>query len=344
VEDRIGANNGFGRKSRKGKAMKRTVTASLVLALSVVMTAGVMPVLAADVPTVEIVAFAPPSVGSFLAPVIEQEQTDIKNGVDIKWILKPAKAYNTGYFSGEHKVGSSAALLSEALRYDKGMKTVFLFGTFDYFGAILANNPSIKTLKDLEGKKLAGVKVTTNYAMFVYFAKKEGVDLDKVDIQSVGIPALGTNLLANRVDAIQLWEPAFTKLTVENPGKFNPVFYHQDWEKYTGRPGAPYLGVAAHEDWVKANPTLIGKIYKAFKDAETWLWANPVEGAKLIAEKNKLPLAAITDLLEEKNRLGLHVIPAEEMEEDIFQVFKAGTETGYLKKLPGKDIIYRGLK
>ncbi len=299
---------------------------------------------ARDLPTVEIAAFTPPSVGSFLAPIIEHAKTDIKNGVDIKWVMKPPRAYNMGYASGEFKVGSSAALLSEGLRRVKGMKTVFLFGTFDYFGTVIVRDPSIKTLKDLEGRKLAAAKVTTNYAMFKYFAIKEGVDLEKIDVLSASVPTLLTYITAGRVDAVQLWEPGFTKIMIEQPGKYFPIFYHKSLKKYTGLDVSPYLGVAAHEDWVKQNPSLVQKLYNAFKDAEKWLWANPSKGAAIIAEKNKLPLKAIQDLVKNNDRLGLHVIPAEKVEKEIFVIFKAGLETGYIKKLPERSIIYLGLK
>ena len=299
---------------------------------------------AADVPTVEIVAFKPPSVGSFLAPIIDKVETDLKNGIDIKWVMKPPKAYNMGYASGEFKVGSSAALLSEALRRVKGMKTVFLFGTFNYFGTVLTRDPAIKTLKDLEGHDLAAAKVTTNYAMFMYFAKKEGVDLSKINVLSAAVPALLTYLTAGRVDAIQLWEPAYTKIMVEQPGKYYPILYDKSLKKYTGLEVAPYLGVAAHESWIKENPELVQKVYNAFKQAEEWLWANPGEGAKIIAEKNQLPLEAVQDLLKHNERLGLQVVPAEKIEKEIFEIFKLGKEIEYLSEMPDSGIIYHGLK
>ena len=324
--------------------MKRHGTILILFICAFLVLLGLNPARAADVSAVEIVAFSPPSVGSFLAPIIEHAQTDLKSGIDIKWVMKPAKAYNMGYASGEFKVGSSAALLSEGLRRTKGMKTVFLFGTFDYFGTVLTRDPSIKTLKDLEGKKLAAAKVTTNYAMYMYFAKKEGVDLEKVDTLSAAIPALLTYLTAGRVDAIQLWEPAFTKIMIEQPGKYHPIYYHRSLKKYSGLDVAPYLGVAAHESWVKQNPDMPQKIYNAFKNAEEWLWANPLEGAKIIAEKNKLPLEAIQDLLKNNDRLGLNVVPAEKIEKQIFDILKLGTEIGYLKQLPDQGIIYHGLK
>jgi len=324
--------------------MRRSIYLLWVLFMGTFLLSGERELRAENLPACEIVAFTPPSVGSFLTPIIEKRGLDVKNGVQIKWVMKPSKAYNLGYASGEFKVGSSAALLSEALRRVKGVKTVYLFGTFDYFGAVLSRDPSIKRLKDLEGKKFAADKVTTNYAMFEYFAKKEGVDLQKLDTLSAGSSALMTYLTAGRVDAIQLWEPAFTQIMVEQPGKYHPIFYHKLWKKYTGLDVSPYLGVAAHEDWIKQNPSVVQKLYNTFKEAERWLWANEEEGARIIAEENKLPLSAIQILLKKKDQLGLNVVPAEKVEKEIYEVFKAGLETKAIEKLPDSGIIYRGIK
>jgi NitT/TauT family transport system substrate-binding protein len=299
---------------------------------------------AAEPREVEIGAFTPPSLGAFLPPVITEAKTDLKNGIKIKWTLKPTQAYNMGYFSGEFKIGASGALLSDAARRVKGHNTVFLFNTFNYFGTVLSNDPAIKTLKDLEGRKLAAAGVTTNYALFRYFAKKEGVNLDKVDIQSAGISALLTYLTARRVDAAQLWEPAVSQIMTEQPGKYYPIYYHRLLKKYAGIDVLPYLGVDAHEDWIKANPDLVQKIYEAFKDAEKWIWAHPDKAAKIIGEKCKIPIAAIQDLLNNNDRLGLNVVPAQKVEKEIFKVFAMSKWEGYIKTLPDKGIIYRGLK
>lgn len=299
---------------------------------------------AGDPSTIEIGAFSPPSLGAFLPPVITEAQLDVKHGIKVTWTLKPPKAYNMGYFSGEFKVGASGALLNDAIRRVKGHKTVWLFNTFDYFGTVLSRDPAIKTLKDLEGRKLAASKVTTNYAMYRYFAKKEGVDLDKIDTLSASVPALLTFLTAERVDAVQLWEPAFTKIMVERPGKYFPIFYHKFLKKYAGVDVCPYLGVSAHESWIKENPGMIQKIYNSFKDAEKWIWEHPSEAAEIIAKKCKIPVKAIQELLKHNERLRLNVVPAEKIEREVFEVFKMANWEGHIKKLPDRGIIYHGLK
>ena len=85
---------------------------------------------------------------------------------------------------------------------------------------MLTWDPAIRSLKDLEGKKLAANTVTTSYAMFRYFAQNAGVDLNKVEIQSSNTPGLASYLLAKRANAVLVWEPNYSKLMITNPGKF----------------------------------------------------------------------------------------------------------------------------
>src|SRR5215207_534982 len=196
----------------------RMLARCLVLAVVLTMIA-VVPADPQARPTVKISIFQPPSLGAFLPPLIKAKSLDAKNNITLEFVEKPSGTYNLDFAAGTDKVGGSAALLSEALRVNKGMKVQYLFNLFDYWGTVVTANPDIKDLKGLEGKTLAADKATTNYAMFTYFAKKAGVDLDKVNIQTASGPALVTTAQADRADAVQLWEPAYTQLVRGTPGK-----------------------------------------------------------------------------------------------------------------------------
>lgn len=298
---------------------------------------------AGPLPTVEIVVFSPPSLGYFLPPVIEEKQFDAQNGVDLKFVQRPTTAYNTEYAAGQHKVGGSAALLSEGLRANKGIKTVFLFNLFDFFGTVVTKDPSIKTLADLTGKSMAAAKSTTNYAMFQYFAQRSGANLSKIDVQNAEPSGLLALMKAGRVAAVQLWEPAYSTLMMQNPGEFHQVdFGLQRWKEFTGGNTIPYLGVAAHQDWIDQNAALIPKMFKAYQDAADWVRKNPEQAAVIIAKANQADEKAIVELIKRNDRLGMNVAPAADLVNDIKAVMKAGVEIGYFDKQPGDTVIYQG--
>lgn len=293
--------------------------------------------------TVRVSVFQPPSLGAFLPPLIKAKGLDARHGVTLEFVEKPSGTYNTDFAAGTDKVGGSAALLSEALRVNKGVKVRYLFNLFDYWGTAVTSNPEIRTLKDLEGRTLAADKATTNYAMFLYFARKAGVEMDKVKVQTASGPALLTMAQAGRADAVQLWEPAYTRLVRSNPGKFRELAYAEKWTAYTGQKVIPYLGVAAHEDWIAANADLIPRLYATYRDAAELTRKQPVEAARIIGEKMKIAPDDLEQLLREP-RLGLSVYPSSEHRAAMDVVFRAAVEIGYLDRVPTASIVHEGLK
>ena len=117
----------------------------------------------------------------------------------------------------------------------------------------------------------------------------------------------------------------------------------EQWKSFSSTTRIPYLGVAAHEDWIAENKALIPGIEQAYKDAAAWILANPKEASELIAAtiKNGDP-KVIEALISQNARLALGVDPASGLEAEIKAVFAAGLELGYLDKEPAASTIYKG--
>ncbi len=318
--------------------MLRAVSSFLI---ALVALAGAGTVLAQDMPTVQMSSFDKPSFGHTTASLIEANEFDKKHGVDIQWVFKQGRAANTDFATGRDKITIASALLSEANRRLKGVKSVYLFNVLNGHGALLTMDPSINSIADLEGKSLGAFTVTTNYAMFRYFAQKAGVDLNKVSIQSTNTGGLATLLMAKRADAVHFWEPNYSKMLVSNPGKLKMIEYFHQWQAIHGSPQRGFLGIAAHEDWIAANEALIPKIYKAFEELAKWLPTHHDEAATIIEKAAGVPKQAFLMALSTA-RYPLDVVPAAEIEGNIKALFQAGIDSGYMKKLPDDGIIYRG--
>ena len=108
-------------------------------------------------------------------------------------------------------------MLTVGLADARGVKVKYLFNLFDFWGTVVTSRPEIKSVKDLEGKQLAAASSTTNFVMFEFFAKKLGMDRSKVQVVNTAPPGLVGYALADRADAIQLWEPAYTLLKAKKP-------------------------------------------------------------------------------------------------------------------------------
>ncbi len=295
---------------------------------------------------IDMVVFGPPSLGAFLTPIIKSGKFDTKNDISLNFIERPPGAYIAGFNSGEFKVGGSAALLSVAIASNKGVKVSYLFNLFDYFGAVVTDRPEIQTVKDLEGKQLVAATATTNFAMFRWLAMNKGVDLSTIDLQNTAPPGLVGYALADRADAVQLWEPAYSILLSKKPGlRTLDLGMAQSWSKFAGTETIPYLGVAAHDDWIQKNPELVNKLYATYKDAADWLTANPAEGAGIIAASIKgADESVIKALISTSGRLGLNVQSAGALKQSIEAVYAAGRQSGYLDKDVAASTIYTGIK
>jgi NitT/TauT family transport system substrate-binding protein len=336
-----------GKKWSGTAALLKAAAVAGSAALSLSMTAPVVAQTAAPAAApakIDMVVFGAPSLGAFLTPVIKQRKLDIKHGIEFNFVERTPDAYIAQFNSGEFDVGGSAALLSVGIAANQGVKVSYLFNLFDYFGAVVTDRPDIKTVKDLEGKQLVAASATTNYAMFKWVALNQGVNFSKISVQNTATPGLVGYALADRAEAVQLWEPAYSILLAKKPS-MHPVELDMKarWKKFSGTDDIPYLGVAAHDAWIKKNPQLIEKMYATFKEAAEWLRANPAEGAHLVAASIKgSDEKVIRQLIEDNSRLGLNVQTAGDMKKGIQAVYAAGLQSGYLSKAVDNATIYTG--
>ena len=224
----------------------------------------------------------------------------------------------------------------------RGVKVKYLFNLFDYWGAIVTSRDNVKTLKDLEGKELAGARSTTNYQMSEFFEKKQGVDLSKVKVVNTAPPGLISYAIADRADAIQIWEPAYTLMLAKKPSiRTHRPQHREDLEGIPAAARMPYLGVGAHADWADANPDKVQKLYTIYKAAVEWVQKNPDEAAPLLA-KGAPPeeLKAVAAMIKSNERLAMKLTKAGEIKKDIEAVYKAGMEINYLPSMPSDASIY----
>jgi NitT/TauT family transport system substrate-binding protein len=320
--------------------MRSSIAAVAALACATFLTPAPA---AAQTPTkVTIVVFGFPSLGAFMPPVIKAKNMDAAHGLDIEFVERPPDAYTTQFNSGEFKVGGSAAVLTVGLADARGVKVKYLFNLFDFWGTIVTSRAEIKSVKDLEGKELAAAASTTNYIMSSFFAKQQGVDMSKVKVVNTATPGLVGYALADRADAVQLWEPAYTLLKAKKPDvRMLDNNMSKTWKSFAGGERIPYLGIAAHTDWIEANQALIPKLYATYKEAAEYIAKNPEESAKLIAPKSTPEdQAALVSLIKANDRLGMSVVGANEVRKQIEAVYKAGIDVGYLKTQPSSDTIY----
>ncbi len=314
------------------------------IALAAALAAGMLNASAAWAQDkVSIVVFGWPSLGAFLPPIIKAQKLDAKHNLDITFSERTPDAYTAQFNSGEFQVGGSAALLTVGLADVRGVKVSYLFNLFDFWGAVVTSRADVKSLKDLEGKDMAAARGTTNYVMFDWFARRLGVDPSKIAVVNTATPGLIGYALADRAAGVQLWEPAWTGLIARKPDiRTLDLAIEKSWKAFAGSAEIPYLGVAAHQDWIDKNRAVIPRLYQAYADAAAWVRENPEAAAKLMdARGTDDSRKAIVDLIKSNDRLGMNLRWAHEVAKEIEQVYAAGREVNFLPRDPSAATIYR---
>src|ERR1700738_3765039 len=155
--------------------------------------------------------------------------------------------------------------------------------------------------------------------MVEWFDRQLGADTAKFSVINTATPGLIGYAVADRAAAVQIWEPAYTTLLSKKSAiRTIDVGIAESVKKFSGSRNIPYLGVAAHIDWVEKNPKLVAKLYAAYKEASEWVTAHPEDASKLIAPKGTPDdQKAITELIRANDRLGMNVQLASHLRQEI---------------------------
>jgi len=227
------------RRTARAKFLIASILSAAMFGTSILCSAAV----AAEAAKVTIVVFTPPSLGAVFPAIIKQQKYDIANGVDISFVERTPDAYAAQFNSGEFKVGGSASVLILGLGNTRGIKISYLFNLFDFWGTAVTNRSDIRTLADLKGRQIAAAKGTTNFTVFEWFAQQQGVEPKSLQVLNTATPGLLGYALADRADAVQIWEPAYSMLLAKRPGIHTiDLNIRKVWHAYAGRRPVPQFG------------------------------------------------------------------------------------------------------
>ncbi len=198
---------------------------------------------------------------------------------------------------------------------------VISVATIDAIGtdAVIVNPDSgIKTLKDLEGKKVlttAGAGVNT---MFPVACQNAGVDINKIEITNVAESALVQSYLQGLAPAMLGGMDDKPAEIEANGGKTPVVLNYADYG--VAQPG---YAIVAHKDTVKENPDLVKRFVHATLLATKMAAENPDEAIAALTswqgstddEKTKIQARKVLDVTlgilysaaNTKKQLGLNV-------------------------------------
>jgi NitT/TauT family transport system substrate-binding protein len=163
-------------------------------------------------------------------------------------------------------------------------------------GAILVRNDAgIRTLKDLEGKRvLVNNLQNVNWAYTRAAVAKAGGDPDKLHFLEVRFPNMVDALLGGHADAASLTEP-FTTIG-NSTGKLRVLTYMF----VEVQPGLNIAGWAARKSWVNKHPAAVAAFRRTLQRAMDFLEQNPEEKTKAILKFTPLKAGLLSRITIDK--------------------------------------------
>ncbi|MBK3641136.1 ABC transporter substrate-binding protein [Streptomyces sp. MBT33] len=196
----------------------------------------------------------------------------------------------------------------------------------DFGATLVKKDSSIKTAKDLEGKKVAVNTLKNIVELSVRESvQKAGGDPDKVKFVEIPFDQMAAALDKGQVDAAMAVEPALT--TIKDQGGREIASSLVDV--------APDLTVAMYftsQQYAKQNPDVVNRFRTATAQSLAYADSHPDEVRQIVATYTKVPATVLA-------RITLPKWPADANRASIETQAKLGEGFGFFKKSPDLDTL-----
>ncbi len=284
---------------------------------------------------------APPSNASYLLPIIKEQELEKKFALD----YKPTLYTDTGALYADFAAGKTktliAGLYNGANFRARGVPIQLMFTLATSNHAIVSKDPAIRSPEDLKGKRLAATTSSGQWGMVVLFLKSFGLDARKnIDVVNAAPPAVQTQLLADKVDAGVLWDPALSNVLTSGfhlVGDMN-VTVRKTIGMASDTP-VWYLGTYGWQNWLEADPDRNRRFLEMFQAAAEFYYREPEKADRAISAFTKIPVEALK-FSRTHAFADFRVIPAARVKADLVKTFEGFREVGFLQTIPGDELYY----
>ena len=211
-------------------------------------------------------------------------------GIKVEDAFTPPPVAIPGLLSGQYDLAFHNILdIAQINLKGSSVKILYpgamLTDKFPYAQLVVPAGSTVKTAKDLEGKKIgvAFLRSSIDLDVTIWLAAN-GVDPKKVTFIGTGIDGVVPTIKSKQVDAAYVIEPALTVIKGQKLGEAIAV-------PPASQTGGGYMatGYIARESWIERNPDLAQAIVRALDKATQWLIANQQEIPGLISRNSGIP-------------------------------------------------------
>lgn len=202
---------------------------------------------------------------------------------NIKWASFAAgPPINESFAAGQQDIGflgDTPAIIAKAA----GIETSIVGITSDghkSLAVVVPVNSSIKSPKDLKGKKVAVVKGSYAHHLLVLVLQKGGLSTGDIELINLSQADIATAIANGNIDAAAIWEPLITRL--ESQGVARVLADGNGVKKGV-------LVIVASKDFVLKYREQVKALLKAYQRGARFIKSNPKEAAQLISTDVNLP-------------------------------------------------------
>jgi sulfonate transport system substrate-binding protein len=215
---------------------------------------------------------------------LEEELAKVGAKPTLKWASFAAgPPINESFAAGQQDfgfLGDTPAIIGKAAGINT--KIVGLTASGPKSLAVVASTKTtIKSPKDLKGKKVAVVKGSYAHHLLVLVLQKGGLTVNDIELINLSQADIATAIQNGNIDAAAIWEPLITKL--ESQGAVRLIADGTGIKKGV-------LVIIATNDFVAKNREQAKAVLRAYQRGAKYIKSNPKEAAQLIAGDVKLPV------------------------------------------------------
>ena len=197
-------------------------------------------------------------------------------------------------------------------------------------GIVVAKDSGIKTVNDLDGKKIATPgEASIQHMLLTYYLEQNGMSIKDLKISAMKVPSMNDALKTGKIDGMITFEP-YVSIAEKNGAEV--LAGSQDI-----LPDHPCCVVAASEKFIENHPNETAKVLEIHKNATDFINNNTDEAAGL------LPKDIVSDVEVEKVSMSSFPFISgldDDYKKDVMDFMDLEVDLGILKKPLYEDQIF----
>lgn len=238
---------------------------------------------AADAPKTIRLDYATYSPPSLVLKKFGWLEEDLKSsGGNVKWVLSQGSNRALEYLNSDSiDFGSTAGLAALLARANGNpARAVYVFSRPEWTALAVSKDSTIRSIKELKGKKIAATKGTDPYLFLLRALHENGLPKSDVEIVHLQHPDGRVALEQKRVDAWAGLDPHLAASELEAGSRL--IYRNVNFNTYG------FLNVS--DSFAVRHPEEVKRVIRAYERARLWIIKNPDETARLVAEEARISL------------------------------------------------------